>query len=68
MATDPVCGMAVTEEKPPATSHVEDTVYYFCSMGCKVAFEGDPEKYLPAPGQEKTQQKVSFISRIFGKK
>jgi len=37
MAKDPVCGMAVKEEMPPATSQVEGTVYYFCSKGCKVA-------------------------------
>ena len=48
MATDPVCGMAVKKEKPPATSQVEDTAYYLCSMGCKVAFDHNPARYLVA--------------------
>ena len=52
MATDPVCGMAVKKEKPPATSQVEDTVYYFCSMGCKVAFDHNPARYLVAQAGE----------------
>jgi len=44
MAKDPVCGMGEEEERPPATPQVERTVYYFCSMGCKVAFDHNPAR------------------------
>ena len=71
MATeiDPICKMEVDTDNPPGgQTGYQGTTYYFCAPGCKVAFEGDPEKYLSAPGQEPPQQKVSFISRILGKK
>ena len=48
MATDPVCGMAVKEDKSAATSQMEDAVYYFCSTGCKMAFDHNPSRYLAA--------------------
>ncbi|MCX7839663.1 MAG: YHS domain-containing protein [Anaerolineae bacterium] len=43
---DPVCGMTVIEGKEAAKSEYKGTVYYFCSRGCKVAFDKDPEKFL----------------------
>ncbi len=43
---DPVCGMTVAEGKEAAKSDYKNTTYYFCSRGCKVAFDKDPEKYL----------------------
>jgi len=46
MAKDPVCGMDVDEKKAAATSGYKGKTYYFCSRGCKVAFDKDPEKYL----------------------
>lgn len=42
---DPVCGMEVDENTPYKTM-CKGKVYYFCSNGCKRAFEKDPEKYL----------------------
>jgi YHS domain-containing protein len=48
MARDPVCGMDVAEEAPAATSEYLGQTYYFCSLGCKKAFDADPEKYLGA--------------------
>jgi Cu+-exporting ATPase len=51
MATDPVCGMTVDEEKAAGTSQYEGKTYYFCSTGCKVAFDKDPEKYLSGEGE-----------------
>jgi Cu+-exporting ATPase len=44
--TDPVCGMEVTYETAQARSQYEGQTYYFCSMGCKEAFDEDPEKYI----------------------
>ncbi len=43
---DPVCGMMVEEGKEAAKTEFKGTIYFFCSRGCKVAFEKDPEKYL----------------------
>jgi YHS domain-containing protein len=46
MAIDPVCKMQVDEKKAPATSEYKSKKYYFCAMGCKKAFDQDPEKYI----------------------
>ncbi len=46
MAIDPVCKMKVDEKKAPATIEYKGTKYYFCSVGCKKAFDANPEKYL----------------------
>lgn len=46
MAIDPVCKMEVEETKPAATSEYKGKKYYFCSVGCKRAFDKNPEKYL----------------------
>ena len=43
---DPVCGMMVEKDRAAATAEYRGKTYYFCSRGCKVAFEKDPEKYL----------------------
>jgi YHS domain-containing protein len=44
-AQDPVCGMTVDEETAAGQSEYEGETYYFCSPGCKQAFDADPEKY-----------------------
>lgn len=46
MAIDPVCKMKVDESKPAATSEYQGKTYYFCAVGCKKAFDKNPEKYL----------------------
>ena len=46
MAIDPVCKMQVEESKAAATSEHKGKKYYFCAMGCKKAFDQNPEKYL----------------------
>lgn len=46
MAIDPVCKMQVDENKAPASIVYKGQKYYFCSQGCKRAFEKEPEKYL----------------------
>jgi Cu+-exporting ATPase len=46
MAKDPVCDMEVEETKAAATSVYEGKTYYFCAVGCKKAFDQDPQKYL----------------------
>jgi Cu+-exporting ATPase len=52
MALDPVCGMTVDEKKAAAVSTYKGKTYYFCSRGCKVSFDKEPEKFLNAkPGE-----------------
>ncbi len=46
IARDPVCGMDIEESTAAATSDYKGKKYYFCAMGCKKAFDKDPEKYL----------------------
>ena len=46
MATDPVRKMEVEESKAVATSEYQGKKYYFCAVGCKKAFDQNPDKYL----------------------
>ncbi len=43
---DPVCGMMVDEKHAAGTSVHAGTTYYFCSSGCKVAFDRSPRKFV----------------------
>ena len=45
MAKDPVCGMEVDESKAAAKSEYQGRTYYFCSPGCKRAFDEQPALY-----------------------
>ena len=46
--TDPVCGMSVDPETSPHETTYKDELYAFCAVGCKTAFEKDPEAFLKA--------------------
>ena len=51
-AVDPVCGMAVDENKARAGKRVaqhEGKTYFFCNDGCKKEFEADPVRFLGGP-------------------
>lgn len=48
MVTDPVCGMKVDPSTAAGKSEYRGQVYYFCSAGCKRAFDQEPEKYTSA--------------------
>jgi YHS domain-containing protein len=68
-AIDPICHMEVDTDNPPGGgSEYRSTTYYFCAPGCKATFDRDPEKYLSQTAQPPAQQRVSFLSRIFGRK
>ncbi len=41
---DPVCGMDVETASAAGSSVYHGQKYYFCSTGCKAAFDADPEK------------------------
>lgn len=46
MAKDLVCGMDVDEKTAAGTSEYKGQTYYFCSLGCKKAFDKEPENYV----------------------
>ena len=46
MAIDPVCGMEVDPATTAFRAEHNGKAYYFCSRGCMLDFEEDPEKYL----------------------
>lgn len=46
-AHDPVCDMWVDPKKAPAKSDHKGQTIYFCTPGCKKAFDANPAKYLP---------------------
>jgi len=45
-AVDPVCGMTVTADASGRPLQHDGTAYYFCSAGCRRAFENDPAAYV----------------------
>ena len=45
-AVDPVCGMTVTADASGRPLQHDGVTYYFCSAGCRRAFESDPAAYL----------------------
>ena len=42
---DVVCGMDVDTATAAAKADYQGQTYYFCSPGCKVEFEKNPQKY-----------------------
>jgi len=43
---DPVCGMDIDPTTAAGKSEHGGQTYHFCSLGCKKAFDTNPEKYL----------------------
>ena len=46
MAKDPVCGMDIDPKTAAGKSEYNGQIYYFCSLGCKKAFDKEPQKYV----------------------
>jgi YHS domain-containing protein len=46
MEKDPVCGMEVDPRTVLDKSDYQGKKYYFCSIGCKKAFDNEPHKYI----------------------
>jgi YHS domain-containing protein len=44
--------MEVDRDKAPAKTEYKGQTYYFCALGCKAAFEKEPQKYLRKKGGE----------------
>ena len=47
-AIDPVCQMTVETATAEYRSFHDGKAYYFCSAGCKVSFDKNPEKFIRA--------------------
>jgi YHS domain-containing protein len=45
LVRDPVCGMSVDPATAKEQIEYEGARYYFCSAGCRSAFEKDPTRY-----------------------
>lgn len=46
MEKDPVCDMDVEPGTAAGKSDYQGKTYYFCSPGCKKAFDKEPGKYV----------------------
>ena len=46
MAKDPVCDMDADPKQAAGQSEYQGQTYYFCSAGCKKAFDKEPAKYV----------------------
>ena len=53
LVKDVVCGMDIDPETAVGKSDYEGTTYYFCATGCKIDFDGDPQKFLGGGDSEK---------------
>ncbi len=49
---DPVCGMEIDPTTAAGKVEYKGQTYYFCSPGCKKAFEKEPEKYAGQSASE----------------
>ena len=45
MVKDPVCSMDIDPQDAVASREHMGQTYYFCSAGCKKAFDKEPAKY-----------------------
>ncbi len=63
-AKDPVCGMSVNGASAASQSQYQGQTYFFCSVGCRKAFETDPAKYLG--GGYKASMMGAMLGRIKG--
>ena len=54
---DPVCGMIIDSQDARATADYQGQTYYFCSSGCKNAFEKDPQRYVEKQQRGQSSQK-----------
>jgi len=48
---DPICGMDVDPATAAGKTEYMGQTYYFCSAGCKKAFDANPERFLHRAGE-----------------
>lgn len=49
---DPVCGMEIDPKTAAGKTEYQGQTYYFCSTGCKKAFDKEPQKYVGTQASE----------------
>ena len=52
MVKDPVCGMTIDGKQAAGKTEYGGAIYYFCSPGCKKAFDENPERFIGAKGSK----------------
>jgi len=57
--TDPVCGMQVDPVTAAGMVEHGGTRYFFCSQGCVLKFQADPDKYFQPKATQEPKQPVS---------
>ena len=43
---DVVCGMDIDPKEAAGQSEYQGKTYYFCGLGCKRKFDGNPQQYV----------------------
>ncbi len=61
-ATDPVCGMDVDMDSAQWKLAHDGQTIYFCSKGCMLDFQDDPDRYLDAGHQPPTSMEMGSDS------
>ena len=56
---DPVCHMDIDPANAAGTAEHEGVTYYFCSRGCKLDFEDNPQAALQAEAEFDHSQPVA---------
>src|SRR5581483_204097 len=64
VAVDPICGMTVDEKTAPAMSDYQGKTYYFCAVGCRKAFEENPEAALKSEEKKMPSPQIISIGSI----
>jgi Cu+-exporting ATPase len=62
MAIDPVCGMTVDPTNARRTGEYQGTAFYFCSPGCKKAFDADPASYIANTESESAPEQAGVCA------
>ncbi len=50
LVKDLICGMDIDPETAAGKSEYGGKTYYFCAVGCKTEFDGNPDKYIGGGG------------------
>ena len=61
MDRDSVCGRPVERAPSEDTVHHQGNTYYFCSAGCRRAFESDPAEYLDPARRSSTRSSLEAL-------
>ena len=64
LVKDPVCGMEIDPKTAAGQSEFKGQIYYFCSYGCKKAFDKEPEKYVAKQGTHNQIPQILYFVGI----